>query len=140
MIAKKIRLADLAGFVAGISLGILFLMLLVGCADSPPWGAWSKSPSPQQVATALRRVDTYIYFSNYQIYRHSGRGDYIFWDGQTWVTSNEPPLEVTAELLQASPAVQLDFSDHPSKHHREIVARYPRDWQSPNSFVAAATP
>ena len=130
----------LAGFVAGISLGILLLMFLVGCADSPPWGAWSKAPTRQQITAALRRVDTYIYFSNYQIYRHPGRGEYVFWDGQAWITSKEPPLEVTAELLLGSPTVQLEFDDHPAKHHREVVQRYPRDWLSPDSFVAAANP
>jgi hypothetical protein len=137
MTAKNSFSTERAARLAGTCLGILSLLLLAGCADSPPWGTWSKAPSQQQIAAVLRRPNTYIYFSNYQIYHNPARSEYVFWDGKTWVTSPQPPEELSAELLRDSPAVALELRDHPAKTHAEVVRRYPRDWRSPDSYVAA---
>ncbi len=137
MTENNISVVDRVRLAVSSSLGALVVMLLAGCVDSPPWGGWSQTPTKQEIAAVLLGPTTYIYISNYEIYHNPGRGEYTFWDGQKWMTSKEPPPEASAELLRASPGVELELADHPAKTHAAVVRRYPRDWHSPDSFVAA---
>jgi hypothetical protein len=108
--------------------GLVLIVLLAGCTDTPRWGGWSTAPSQAQIETGLQRLDTYVYFPRYQVYFNAARGRYTFWDGRAWVTGPQPPAGIPAELLQASPSVAMRFTDAPEWHHAEVNRLYPRNW------------
>ncbi len=134
----KSRLLNFAGIRLRALLGLLLLGLLAGCADSPRWGAWSRRPSPAQTQAALGRQDSYVYIPAYEIYYNGTGARYVFWNGADWVSSREPPYEVSLEELLTAPSVVMDFHDHPARHHAAVVLRYPRDWRRPAALLASA--
>lgn len=123
MTARNIRVADLLGLVVGICLGCAVLLLLAGCSGAPIWGSWSKGPTAEQLAAVRSRRETYTYFPNYAVYHQSTRDEYTFWDGQAWVTTSRPPPDVTVELLERSPQVELQLHDHPGQERTDLPPR-----------------
>ena len=121
-----------------MSLGLPLLFLQAGCSTTPAWGAWSVRPSPAQIAAVLGRMDSYVYYPGYEIYYNRTKDQYIFRNGQTWVAQKEPPLNVIREDLLASPAVAMNFTDAPERHHAAVVRTYPRYWGRPETLTALA--
>ena len=72
----------------GLVLGLVFL--LAGCNSTPGWGSWSVHPSPAQIAAVLGRMDNCVYFPGYEIYFNRTKGQYVFSNGQAWITQKEP--------------------------------------------------
>lgn len=111
---------------------------LTGCADSPPWGSWSKAPTPAQYAAAMGRPETFIYFSRYEIYRHDPSGLYVYQDGRGWVSRTVLPATVSEGTLLASPSVKLTFTHGgPEKEHDLVKRTYPREWHAGGTIIAA---
>jgi len=120
-----------------LSLGLVVSSLLAGCAGSPPWGAWSGSPSSAQVQAALGRPETFIYFSDYEIYQRARSREYVFQEQGTWVHRDQPPAGISESILQASPSVQLALTDTPEHRHAAVKQTYPRNWAEGSAIVAA---
>jgi hypothetical protein len=116
--------------------GLMIVSLLAGCTGSPRWGNWSRSPTQANIQAGLHRLDTYAYYPAYQIYFNAARGQYTFWDGRAWVTSNLPPQEIPAELLEISDSVALRFENSAEWHHAEVIRRYPPEWTRQRTTVA----
>jgi len=89
--------------------------LLTGCTSSPPWGAWSKQPSEAKVQAALGRSrDTFIYFSQYEVYRKSDTKEFVYQQDGVWITSDQPPAGLPESALSASPSVEVTMDQMPA--------------------------
>jgi hypothetical protein len=90
-------------------------------------------PRPRQIMWrwAARSSDDYFYYPSYQVYYSSYRRQYIYQDGNAWVTRPAPP-GVSVGVLFASPAVRLDFHDAPEIHHTRVIQQYPKHWKPPS--------
>ena len=109
---------------ATLVFGALTLLSMSGCATSEPGYAYSESyPQPTQVIVQ----DSYVYYPGYEVYYNNARREYVYLDGNVWVSRREPPRRWARDLRRA-PHVQLDFRDSPQRHHQEVVRRYPRNW------------
>ena len=131
--ARRVGLAP----VVSLSLGLIVLALQPGCS-TPGWGSWSVRPSPAQIAAALGRLDSYVYYPGYEIYYNRTKDRYVFREGRAWVTQQEPPEDVLGQDLQAAPSVAMSFNDAPERHHAAVVRNYPRYWGRPESLTALA--
>jgi hypothetical protein len=83
--------------------------------------------SPVAVAPVVAQ-DNYVYYPNYGVYYNSGRHQYYYLRGDAWVNTAAPD-GVTADVLLASPSVNMDWHDSPANHHRDMLQKYPRDWK-----------
>lgn len=117
--------------------GLVMIVMMGGCTDTPRWGGWSTAPTRAQIDAGLERLDTYVYFPRYQIYFNEARGRYTFWDGRVWVTGPNPPKDIPAELLETSPSVAMRFEDAPEWHHAAVSRLYPRTWASAKTDLAS---
>ena len=122
-----------AGFVLGAVLlaalanGAISADAQVGIRVIPP----TIVVAPPVVAAPVVVVqDDYVYYPNYGVYYNSHRHQYYYLQNNAWVIQPQP-FGVTAEVLLASPSVNMDFHDSPSKHHDEMLKRYPHDWHPP---------
>jgi hypothetical protein len=107
---------------------VLLVLLFAGCVDSPPWGAWSKAPSAEQIAAVMgRHQETFIYFSRYEVYQTARSHEYVYREGSHWVHSPLPPTLITTTALQHSPAVTLVLDEAPELRHAQVRADYPPD-------------
>jgi hypothetical protein len=113
------------------------LVLLTGCADSPPWAASSRRPTATQIRVALERGENYLYFPGYAVYQDRAEGEFIYREDGVWVTRRAPPAWVPLEVLLASPSVPMDFHDTPDRHNDEVVQAYPRNWGRPAPIMAS---
>src|SRR6267154_5198925 len=104
-------LAESAGYASGVS----------GVIGVPP-------PVVVVAPPVVVVQDDYIYYPDYAIYYNSGRHQYAYLEGDAWVLA-PAPQGVTVEVLLASPSVHMDFHDAPSKHHAEMMQKYPRNWK-----------
>jgi hypothetical protein len=136
--SRNSSLSNLGGFALGMILSLALLLLFVGCADAPRWGAWSSHPSNAQIQAGLGRLDSYVYFPGYEIYHNRTREEYVYRSDQTWITRIEPPGEVPVEMLLASPSVAMSFTDAPARHHAAVLRLYPRNWGRVEAAVASA--
>ncbi len=123
----------------GGCLGVLLgAALLAGCSGSPPWGGWSREPSQAQVARALGRPETFIYFSQYEVYRRARPREYVYLDNGAWVHRQQPPADLSEATLQASPTVEVELTDGPEHGHEAVKRSYPRVASAAGTIVAAA--
>jgi hypothetical protein len=118
-------------------LGLLSLLMLAGCADTPLWSSMSVVPTVAQLQAARGRPSSYVYFAAYEIYYDSTGRQYTYREGDVWVTRSAPPPGVPVELLESSPAVVMDFHDAPQWHHAAVVRSYPRNWGRPDAIFAS---
>ena len=118
-------------------LGLATAALLSGCSGSPPWGGWSKEPAQAQVTRALGRPETFIYFSQYEVYRRARPKEYVYQDNGSWVHGEQPPAEVSESALQASPTVEVVLTDGPEHGHEAVKRSYPRTLAVGDTIVAA---
>jgi len=111
-------------------LGAGLLAALNGCigyADRPPQENVYIEPN------AIFAVqDDYVYYPDYQVYYSSSRHQYAYPEGGRWV-SQPAPRGVPVNVLQASPAVKMDFHDSPANHHTAVVQQYPKNRPPPQS-------
>jgi hypothetical protein len=91
---------------------------------APPVVVVAPVPIPPPVVVV---PDNYVYYPNYGIYYNSGRHQYGYLKGDSWVWT-PAPFGVSADVLLASPSARMDFHDDPSHHHDEMLRRYPRNW------------
>jgi len=127
---------------AGLALGVLLLLATAGCSDSPAWGGWSNHPTLARLQASRGVQRNWVYYPTYETYYSSNYQEYVyrltFFSGQTaWVTSAEPMAPVTPEMLQATPAVDMQFHDSPSSHHAEIAKAFPKDWRQSVTGLAS---
>src|SRR6187549_866302 len=114
------------GCWVGAALGLL--PLLTGCVDAPAWGAWSKRPTPAQIQAVMGRpLETYIYFSRYEVYQNDRTKEYVYQDRDEWVHSPAPPAAIAEAKLQASPSVILSLRGGPDQSHTKARKEYPPD-------------
>jgi hypothetical protein len=77
---------------------------------------------------AVAVPDNYVYYPAYGVYYNSSRHQYAYMHGNSWV-SGPRPLDVSIDVLQASPSVGMDFHDSPALHHKAMVQKYPKAWK-----------
>lgn len=123
---------------AAIAAGLLALATFSGCAGSPPWGAWSQAPSPERVQAMLRKPETFIYFSRYEVYQRDQSREYVYQDAGAWVHRMQPP--VAEPKLLASPHVTPTLNASPETEHALIKRAYPSDRDTVAAPVVAAMP
>jgi len=114
----------------GIAFGAALLGALTGCIVAPQPRAVYGSPPPVYVAAGGGFEDDYLYYPGYQVYYSSHRRQYVYLQGNAWVSRPAPP-RVSVDVLFASPSVRLDFHDAPSLHHATVVRQYPKHWVPP---------
>jgi hypothetical protein len=88
--------------------------------------AYYQQPQPVYVEP-VPVVQEYVYYPSYQVYYSRQTRQYVYPEGQTWVSRPAPP-RVSVDVLIGSPSVRLDFNDHPSAHHSTVARQYPRNW------------
>jgi len=108
-----------------VALGCLGIVFCAGCTGSPPWGGWSHSPSPEQIQAALGRPETFIYFTQYEVYRGTATGQYVYQEDGKWVHRKSPPKDVHEATLYTTPAVRLVLGDVPEKQHKWVLQQHP---------------
>lgn len=105
-------------------LGAALLLALAGCYTAE--SGYVARPRPVSVVA----VDTYVYYPGYEVYYNNARRQYVYRDGNVWVTRRDPPRAWARDLRQA-PSVHVDFHDAPEHHHAEVIRTYPRNWKQP---------
>jgi hypothetical protein len=122
---------DKIGFVLSTAL----LGALTGCigyVEGPPQARVYEQPPPVYVGSGPVVQDDYVYYPGYQVYYSSHRRQYVYLEGNAWVSRPAPP-RVSVDVLFASPSVRLDFHDAPAIHHARVVQQYPQHWMPPGS-------
>jgi len=107
---------------------------LTGCIGyvEEPHHARAYAPPPAYVENVVVVQDDYVYYPSYQVYYSGSSRQYVYVEGNAWVTRPAPP-RVSADVLFASPSVRLNFHDAPAIHHAAVVQTYPRNWAPPGS-------
>lgn len=114
------------------------LTVLTGCSDSPAWGGWSKRPTPAQIEAVMARpLETFVYFSRYEVYQNEHTREYVYRENDEWVRSVMPPPAVSEAKLQASPFVVLSLRNGPGESYAKVRKQYPSDLEKNPSLVAA---
>jgi hypothetical protein len=110
--------------VRAAQLGIISggLLMLAGCVMEEP-------PPPPAYSEVEPMPDDYVYYPEYEVYYSSIHHEYVYRDGNTWVTRPTPPPRVTVNVLRAAPSVPMNFHDHPAGHHATVVHDYPKSWK-----------
>jgi len=116
--------------VFGFAFGAALVGALTGCIVAPQPRAVYVAPSPVYVEAGGGFQDDYVYYPGYQVYYSSHRRQYVYLQGNAWVSRPAPP-RVSVDVLFASPSVRLDFHDAPSIHHATVVRQYPKHWVPP---------
>ena len=116
----------------GLAAGTALLGLLTGCVGyvNEPHGEVYAQPQSVYVETGVAAQDDYVYYPAYQVYYSSYRHQYVYQDGRSWVSRSAPP-HVAANVMFASPSVNVGFHDSPANHHAQIVKQYPKQWAPP---------
>jgi hypothetical protein len=127
------------GGPAGVFLAAVLMLTLAGCADFPAWSSGSSAPSVAQVQAGRGIQANWVYYPAYEVYYSRNYRQYVYWDVTDWVTRLEPLAPLTPEILQASPAVRMNFPDTPATHHAVVAQRYPRNWQPLTGRLASVT-
>ena len=113
----------------GFVLCTALLGALTGCIGyvEEPHHARAYAPPPAYVENVVVVQDDYVYYPSYQVYYSGSSRQYVYVEGNAWVTRPAPP-RVSADVLFASPSVRLNFHDAPAIHHAAVVQTYPRNW------------
>jgi hypothetical protein len=120
-----------AGQLGAVLSALLLAALTDGAGNAEAQKIEITLPVPVVVAPPVVVVpDDYVYYPSYGVYYNAHRRQYYYMNGNVWVTQPQP-MGVTAEVLLASPSVNMDFHDSPANHHAEMLKRYPREWKPP---------
>jgi hypothetical protein len=122
----KTNITNKAGFVLG---AVLLTALANGVSSANGQGVGVTVTAPVVVVPAVVAQDNYVYYPSYGTYYNSSQKQYAYMNNGAWVTT-PMPFGVTADVLQASPSVRMDWHDSPEKHHAEMQKQYPKDWKS----------
>jgi hypothetical protein len=112
---------------AGIVLRAAFLVTLAAYVSNANGQSAVLTVNTPMVTTPVVVQDNYVYYPSYGVYYNSTRHQYAYMDGGAWV-SRPAPSEVSAQVLLASPSVQMDFHDSPERHHAMMLKQYPKNW------------
>lgn len=123
--------------LTGLAAALAVASLLGGCNGSPPWGGWSSAPSANQIQTALGRPETFIYFTQYEVYRGDYTHEYVYQHKGKWVRRSNPPKNVAEDTLYLSPTVKLQLPDAPEHQHQSVAQNYPRDGKTASTTMAS---
>jgi len=121
----KTNITNKIGFVLG---AVLLAALTKGVGSADAQGIGITVTPPVVVAPAVAVQDDYVYYPNYGVYYNSGRHQYAYLENGAWVWQ-PTPQGVSAEVLLASPSVNMDWHDSPERHHAEMLKRYPKNWK-----------
>ena len=116
-----------------VVLGTGLMGALTGCVGyvgHPQHARVYVPPPPVYVESGVVVQGGYVYYPGYQVYYSSNTRQYVYLDGNAWVTRPAPP-RVSVDVLFASPSVRLDFHDAPAIHHTTVVRQYPKHWAPP---------
>jgi hypothetical protein len=125
---KKTKRSKIASVFGAVLLGAL--TGCIGYVDGPRYGRVYAQPPSVQVQAGSVVQDEYVYYPGYEVYYSGHTRQYVYLDGNAWVSRPAPP-RVSVDVLFASPSVRLDFHDAPSTHHATVVQTYPRNWTPP---------
>ena len=113
---------------AGCVLGAMLLTTLTGCVgyvEGPRAGVYAEPAVP--VDAGFVGQDDYVYYPGYEMYYGSRSHQWYDREGSSWV-AHRAPRGVSADRLQSSPSVKMDFHDSPANHHSAVVQKYPKNW------------
>jgi hypothetical protein len=116
---------------AGFLLGVVLLAALTENTVHAGGVSIGIDVTPPVVVVAPPVVvvqDDYVYYPDYGVYYNSGRHQYYYLSGDTWVWAPAPE-GVTVDVLLASPSVHMDWHDSPANHHKEMLEKYPKNWK-----------
>ncbi len=102
-------------------------LLLLGAG----WLAGCAGTASVQTLAPRSGFENYVYYPNYEVYYARNRRQYVYRNGEAWMTSRKPVGVGAGELL-GSPSVRLEFHDPPAAHHAEVTRMYPRNWTPPS--------
>ena len=105
---------------------LIFVSLIAGCATDD--GYYGDSGRSVRVV----QEPAYVYYPDYEVYYDNTNRDYVYYDGRSWITTRRPRRE-WGRNFSRSPSVHMDFHDSPSRHHSDVIRRYPRHWRPDNS-------
>lgn len=105
---------------------VLSLFFLTGC-DTPTEARGFTGISGDRIG------DDYVYYPTYEVYYVPTRGEYVYYDGTSWVRTTSPSTQVWAKDIAGTPYVRMTFRDDPSHHHADIAREYPKNWIPPEA-------
>jgi len=112
----------------GFVLGAVLLAALTECVGNADGQNVVITVPPPVVMTPAVIQDNYTYYPSYGVYFNKHGHQYYWLKGDAWVTQPEPQ-GVKADVLLASPSVDMDFHDSPANHHKEMLQKYPKNWK-----------
>jgi len=80
-----------------------------------------------------RPLETYIFFSQYDVYQNERTGEYVYRGTEGWIHSPFPPAGLLESKLRESPSEVLALRGGPDKSEE-----YGTDRAKPSSVVATA--
>jgi len=122
-----------AGLMAG---GVVLLLTsLSACNRDQPQVTMVPAPAAAQAAPApvvaappeILAQDDYNYYPQYGVYFSNNRHQYVYQEGNAWVSRPQPP-QVAVSVLLGSPSVHMEFHDSPAAHHADVVRSYPHNY------------
>jgi hypothetical protein len=116
----------------GFALCFVFLGAFTGCASHKQARNAGMYAEPRGVyeERAVVVQPEYVYYPDYQVYYNRGTRQYVYLEGNSWISSPTPPF-VSVDALLGSPSVRLAFHDSPANHHATVVRQYPKHWRPP---------
>lgn len=81
-----------------------------------------------------RPLETYIFFSQYEVYQNERTKEYVYRGTEGWIRSPFPPAGLLESKLRESPSEVLALRGGPDKSDQE----YAGDRAKPSSVVATA--
>jgi hypothetical protein len=86
-----------------------------------------------------RPLETFVYFSRYEVYQNNQTKEYVYQDRGGWVHSPVPPDGIAETKLKGSPSEVLSLRDGPEKSHAKARKEYPSD-SGKKPALMASTP
>jgi len=115
-------------------LGIVLALFFFTSCDSPTEARGFSGIAGDHIG------DDYVYYPSYEVYYVPTRGEYVYYDGRTWLRTSRPTTQVWARDIAGRPYVKMSFHDNPSHHHADIVRKYPKNWVPPEAVPGVPAP
>jgi hypothetical protein len=112
----------------GLMAGAALLLTLTGCVGYAERSQSRYGYGTRAVGSApWIEQDDYVYYPSYQIYYGHRSHQYYYQEGSSWV-ARPAPLNLSVNVLLASPSIAMDFHDGPPLHHAQVIRAYPTNW------------